>query len=62
MCGQSTAKRRRRQAKNNFSHLAKLGRPVYNKTDQTTAARRLAELIQRENAIRQRGPKKGDKK
>lgn len=61
MCGQSTAKRRRKQAVKKFTHLARLGRPVYNMTDTTTAARRLAQLVQKENAMRQRsGSKKKD--
>lgn len=60
MCGQSTAKRRRRQAAKNFTHLAERGRPKYNKTDVTTAARRLGDLIKRENERAQRG--KGNKK
>lgn len=63
MCGQSTAKRRRKQAAKGFTHIAKLGRPIYYKADATVAARRLRDLIEKENLMRQRGGgKKREKK
>lgn len=53
----ATAKRRRRQAKNGYSHVAKLGRPVYHKKSPSKAARDLQKRIQNEHARRQRGAK-----
>lgn len=53
------AKAKRRQMKNGYRHLAKLGRPVYKKKDAGAAARRLAEVIAGERARNQR---KGMKK
>lgn len=53
----ATAKRRRRQAKNGYSHVAKLGRPVYHKKSPSKAARDLQKRIQDEHARRQRGAK-----
>lgn len=54
MCVASTAKRRRRQAANGYSHLAKLGRPIYRKKSATKQAARLARLIADEKARIQR--------
>lgn len=45
MCVCSTAKRRRRQAAKNFSHLAPKQRPNYKRTSAEVSARRLAALI-----------------
>lgn len=53
----ATAKRRRRQAANGYNHIAKLGRPIYKKTDSSTASRKLAAMVARENERRQRGAK-----
>jgi hypothetical protein len=57
MCGTATAKRRRRQAKMNNSHLAKLGRPVYRVKSATKSAAKLRLRIQREQERKQRGAK-----
>lgn len=53
----ATAKRRRRQAKNGYKHLAKLGRPIYNKKSGDKATRLLRERVKREQERRQRGAK-----
>ncbi|MCA9231750.1 MAG: hypothetical protein KDA57_13955 [Planctomycetales bacterium] len=53
----STAKRRRRQAKNGYSHLAKLGRPIYAKKSKEKADAQRIALIKRQNERRQRGAK-----
>lgn len=58
MCVASTAKRRRRQAKNNFNHLSGQGVTRYKKKDASVAARRLAQLVAEENARRQRKARK----
>lgn len=58
-CVTATAKRRRRQAKQNFNHLHTSQRPNYKKTDAGTSARRLYETVRRENERKQR---KGSKK
>lgn len=54
MCTASTAKRRRRQARNGYRHLAPLVRPHYKKTSEDKQARRLAQLIAGERARQQR--------
>lgn len=51
MCACATAKRRRSQARNGNRHLAKLGRPVYKKTDTVSAARRLRAAIEKQKLI-----------
>jgi hypothetical protein len=50
----ATAKRRRRQAKNGYKHLAKLGRPVYKKVSASKALRRLMRVIEKQKMIAQR--------
>lgn len=57
MCGSSTGKRRRRQAANGYSHLAKLGRPIYGKRTAEKSARILAQRIATERRIKQKGAK-----
>ena len=53
-----TNRRRRRQAKSNFAHLAgHKERPEYKKMDAATSARRLAKLIESENTRRMRTKK-----
>lgn len=54
MCVASTAKRRRRQAKNGYNHLAKLGRPIYNKKSAEKMTSRLARVIAAEKLRKQR--------
>lgn len=54
----STAKRRRRQAANGYTHLAKLGRPIYKKKSKEKSARRLQQLIATERRIKQGKSKK----
>ena len=49
--------RRRRQAKNGYTHLSAPQRPHYKKMDAATSARRLAALIDKERRIKQ-APKK----
>lgn len=53
----ATAKRRRKQAANGYTHLARIGRPVYKKKSKEKSARRLAQLIATERRIKQ-GKKK----
>lgn len=55
----ATAKRRRRQAKNGYKHLAKLGRPIYKKVSASKSARRLMKVIEKQKTIAAR---KGVKK
>lgn len=57
MCGQKTAKRRRKQSAKEYRHMAKLGRPIYKKKDSLTSARRLQKLIETERRIKQKGGK-----
>lgn len=58
MCGSSTAKRRRRQFKNGFRHLAKLGRPIYTIMSKEKSAAREARKIQRaQDMSRRKGMK-----
>ena len=49
-----TCKRRRRQAVNNYRHLAPLQRPRYKKSDAQTSARKLADRIAREKQMQGR--------
>lgn len=53
----AAAKRRRKQAAIGYTHLAKLGRPIYKKKSASKAARDLRRRIQREQERRQRGAK-----
>lgn len=53
----NAAIRRRKQAKNGYTHLAKIGRPIYKKKSSSKAARDLRRRIQREQERRQRGAK-----
>lgn len=55
----ATAKRRRRQAKMGFTHLAPQQRPRYKMADKVAAAARLAATVARE---RERQVRKGAKK
>lgn len=47
----STAKRRRRQAANNYRHIAKLGRPIYKKRSADKLQARLMRLIEKQRTI-----------
>lgn len=51
-CVASTAKRRRRQAANNYRHMSKQERPRYKKRDADTSARRLQRLIDTERRMK----------
>jgi hypothetical protein len=53
-----TARRRRKQAANGFSHLAKQQRPRYRKTSVAKLERREQQLRQRQQEIQSRGRKK----
>lgn len=56
----AAAKRRRRQAAIGYTHLAKIGRPVYKKKSKAKADKRLRAVIAKQNLIAQRkGNKKG---
>lgn len=57
MCGSSTGKRRRRQAAMGYTHLAKLGRPIYGKRSKEKSARMLAQRIATERRIKAKGGK-----
>lgn len=57
MCVAATARRKRRQAKNNYRHLAPLRRPRYKKRDAEKSARILARRIETEKRMKQK-PKK----
>jgi hypothetical protein len=50
MCVCATAKRRRRQAANDFNHLAPKQRPNFKRTSAEISSRRLAALITAERA------------
>lgn len=50
----AAAKRRRRQAAIGYTHLAKLGRPIYSKKSASKQAAKLARLVQRERERQQR--------
>jgi hypothetical protein len=56
-CVTATAKRRRRQAKNKFNHLAKKQRPNYKVRAADVAAAHESNVRAREQARRQRGAK-----
>jgi hypothetical protein len=58
-CVCATAKKRRRQALNDYRHLAPRQRPGYKRRDAATAAKRLQRVVERERAMNQR---KGNKK
>lgn len=59
MCVARTARRRRKQAANNFRHLAKLGRPVYpGKISSEASARREAAFRNRQKVVAARKRKK----
>jgi hypothetical protein len=59
MCTASTAKRRRKQARNGYKHIAPLRRPIYHARSADKAARRLAALVAGERArMQRRGSKK----
>lgn len=53
-----TNARRRRQAVNDYTHLARLGRPIYGKRSAEAAARRLREVIATERRMSQGKKKK----
>lgn len=60
MSGIQAAKRRRRQAKIGYRHLAKLGRPIYKKKSASKAARQLQRVIAKQTLMQQRkGQKRG---
>jgi len=59
MCVASTAKRRRRQAKNGYNHLAKLGRPQFRQKSAEKSSARLQRMIAEERA---RALRKGQSK
>lgn len=54
MCTASTAKRRRRQAANNYRHLSKQRRPHYNKVDATKSARREQQKVENQRRMAQK--------
>jgi len=51
MCTAATAKRRRKQANNNYRHLSPQDRPHYVKRDVGVSASRLQRLIEKQRAI-----------
>lgn len=55
---QQAAKRRRRQVSNNYTHLAKLGRPIYSSAQslsvQDSIAREKAKAIRMANASKKK--------
>lgn len=55
----AAAKRRRRQAAIGYRHLAKLGRPIYKKKSKDKAAKRLREVIAKQQMIANRKGRKG---
>lgn len=54
MCVARTARRRRKQARQGYKHLAKLGRPIYSKPSPGKMSRRLANLIEKQKRIQAR--------
>ncbi|MDE2467783.1 MAG: hypothetical protein KGL35_03340 [Bradyrhizobium sp.] len=54
MSATQQAKARRRQARNGYTHLAKIGRPIYKRKSATTLEKRLREQIEKERAIAMR--------
>lgn len=58
MCVTATAKRRRRQAKQGYNHLAKKQRPIYRARSAEKATERLRRTLEAERARKQRGAKK----
>lgn len=59
MCVTATAKRRRRQAKNNFNHISGREKPIYKKRSAESSAARMASMIERQRRI---AANKGKKK
>lgn len=57
MCTAATARRRRKQAANNYRHLSKQRRPHYNKVSADKSARREARKIETEKRMRQKKSK-----
>lgn len=51
-CVASTAKRKRRQASNNYRHMGPMIRPKYKKSDPETSSRRLQRLIDTERRMK----------
>lgn len=47
----AAAKRRRRQAKMGYRHLAKLGRPIYSKKSESKAAAQLRRVIEKQRIM-----------
>ena len=60
MCGQKTAIRRRKQAANNFAHMAPLDRPHYTKISVAKSARKMTLKIEKERRIQQKSKGKKD--
>lgn len=54
MCVAQTAKRRRRQAMNNYRHMSPMQRPRYSKKSAEKSARLLAKRIETEKRIKQK--------
>lgn len=57
MCGQKAAMRRRKQAANNYAHMAPLDRPHYTKISVAKSARKMAAKIEKERRIQQKAKK-----
>lgn len=55
----ATMKRRRRQMKKNFRHIAKFGRPKFPKPSAEKSQRRLSQVIEKQKRI---AANKGNKK
>lgn len=51
---QKAAIRRRKQSAKNFTHLAKLGRPIYHKMTAARAAKKLAKKLNKIKAMAMR--------
>lgn len=58
MCVCSTAKRRRKQARNGYRHLPPMRRPHYHTLTLEKSQRRLADKIAKEERIRQKKRKR----
>lgn len=59
MCVARTARRRRKQARNGYAHLAKLGRPIYSKPSPSKQSKRLQRTLEKQRLISARKGNKG---
>lgn len=59
MCTASTAKRKRRQARNGYKHLGPLKRPIFHKPSEAKARRRLRQVIEKQKQMASRKGQSG---